>query len=1332
MPPPHSAGHSAGALVHSYNGNAARTAGSSGNGNGESGAGTGGGGEDTASGQFKGFKHRKSRWNRKPDDMLGDQQNNKLIASTLSLFKDPSIEGVERKIKEIENLEKMERESKLSKSRTTSDDESRAHSKKLHKRRSASSRKGKRTSSRSHSRNTSASRSRSRSRKRREKKDKSDSDAVDMSISDRDSDSTTSSPDRSTPSKSRSKSPSKSVSKSPSKSALKAKSVDAVKGSKSMSASSSAVVADGVNSKYVVSKDINLITNHYRNHGKRNYAKLELERTTKITSELQKYMKRTAKRKRSGSNFKASKLRHPVMQTALSTISATEQSMADNEMSSALDDGHPINGTNGGPASSAVGPYDHDLNNSDSAIYEPPFKKPRFMPKMKEFVSRQMIHPEVVRKAVDLNESVMSYRLKHREERLRYIKIERAQSEHWNRSPKKCWFYRCVHMLEGHVENMCLSPDMAPGVMAPTGPLNEIETRLSRIHPLPPLLYKRLFKTLRNLANLIRTYPDAVVWDKGKLTSIFEKAIRKQAQMETIYDFDRSDFEHYDFAPFTLPQHEVDRISFYREGHDDDDEHRDLNGRNAGECGPDGGGDKDRSVEALGPMQRINRRCSTMSGVVEDDMDEEEDDDDDEAGFGMLKSRSITPSDGTPALSLRSVTPMDMDSDSVVTANTNDRRKMNLSINTQMGSRYRSQSRSLTPITPKAPVLISSSTASSRRKVDVLPMDTPLNMDLVRKTSVRLNAEAAMEEEHDENEIVISEGIQQMVMANCLRLERLLDGKKASGATTPGFANGDGNGNGNGDGDTMKSRSTTGNGQSNDCDGKQEAKREGAIGMKLECKASNTATTSMGATSKTTSVSPKASKRRVTWYVDGLDSDDETVPTHLRAQKEKLQDIFRQNGVYGPIRAIGLEPTKQSDIPTLYELPPKYRNLYDNRTPSISYLISNFVDTTNPWYIRLLLKFFTVQLAECSNRFEQCPTARITVDLIRKQLTKRPQSMRRCFIGDTKEEEVYFWYNINDGGGGGDAVKSGDTASSGETTKEVVWSPFVRSTLSMELYLDLDLHQNLKNSTTLKTPKEFKQNAKALTPGEGGGGGDWAEGNVHHIRLRLKENKRHKLLCSLLRIKHHRKKGGHGGVALRIPPPPPPAEDKKVSERILRMNSICVDYNWNGHCETAYCGKKHVCSSCQGKHPARICKKQCVHFNWAKCQKYCPRNKQHSCSQCGHRAHPAWKCQYLHKSVVDRYYAIYKTKKMKKGHLKERETKKRNKQYEEMAKIIKKNGYSIKDGQANKLQAQIANLNQNLSTLQSQNMAPRRHPQHLSHHHTMAATMRRSKRAVIY
>ena len=82
---------------------------------------------------------------------------------------------------------------------------------------------------------------------------------------------------------------------------------------------------------------------------------------------------------------------------------------------------------------------------------------------------------------------------------------------------------------------------------------------------------------------------------------------------------------------------------------------------------------------------------------------------------------------------------------------------------------------------------------------------------------------------------------------------------------------------------------------------------------------------------------------------------------------------------------------------------------------------------------------------------------------------------------------------------------------------------------------------------------------------------------------------------------------------------------------------------------------------------------------------------------------------------------------MKKGHLKERAIKKRHKQHEEMARIIKKNGYSIKDGQANKLQNQIVNLNQNLNNIQGpQGMgAVRGH--HLGHHHGMAAAMRRTK-----
>merc|ERR1711933_334458 len=92
------------------------------------------------------------------------------------------------------------------------------------------------------------------------------------------------------------------------------------------------------------------------------------------------------------------------------------------------------------------------------------------------------------------------------------------------------------------------------GVSYPRKPLDEIERKLSRIHPLPPLIYKRLFKTLGNLANLIKNYPNAVLWDKNKLRLIFEKAIRKQEQMKSIYNFKDHGFVEYDFTPFKLPE----------------------------------------------------------------------------------------------------------------------------------------------------------------------------------------------------------------------------------------------------------------------------------------------------------------------------------------------------------------------------------------------------------------------------------------------------------------------------------------------------------------------------------------------------------------------------------------------------------------------------------------------------------------------------------------------------------------------------------------------------------------------------------------------------------
>ncbi|ETO09996.1 hypothetical protein RFI_27379, partial [Reticulomyxa filosa] len=66
----------------------------------------------------------------------------------------------------------------------------------------------------------------------------------------------------------------------------------------------------------------------------------------------------------------------------------------------------------------------------------------------------------------------------------------------------------------------------------------------------------------------------------------------------------------------------------------------------------------------------------------------------------------------------------------------------------------------------------------------------------------------------------------------------------------------------------------------------------------------------------------------------------------------------------------------------------------------------------------------------------------------------------------------------------------------------------------------------------------------------------------------------------------------------------------KIDAETLFVSSICMNYNWNDHCQAVNCCKKHLCSGCGQHHPARLCKECCVSFNWTKCQKYCPDGKK--------------------------------------------------------------------------------------------------------------------------
>lgn len=367
-----------------------------------------------------------------------------------------------------------------------------------------------------------------------------------------------------------------------------------------------------------------------------------------------------------------------------------------------------------------------------------------------------------------------------------------------------------------------------------------------------------------------------------------------------------------------------------------------------------------------------------------------------------------------------------------------------------------------------------------------------------------------------------------------------------------------------------------------------------------------------------------------TWRIEAIDTEDESIPIHDRNQKKALKVVMDNNYVHGPMPAKGLEPTQQQ-IPTLYQFPSKWRNVDDIKAPSLSYLLANYIDAKDPYYIKMLTKFFTVQFSNCtinddndgqneeSKKNKPKYNDSMTSKMVRKHLRKHPKSLKHCWIGTA----IYDGENVND------------------TSNNIYCQ---QSTLVMEVWLDTD-----NNDTNTESTND----------------------NLQCVRLQLDESKRHKLLCKMLRVKNKHKKEikqrKHSAINLSlIPQPPPPKGDVKKSKKpkssqrmdqLKKMVSICVNYNWNGTCEVKYCGKKHICVSCFEKHPARICKKTCFSYNWSKCYKYCPDGKTHICAQCGDGKHPAWKCTFLHPSIVQKFYFIYKSKKIRNGYFKTQEKK---------------------------------------------------------------------------
>jgi len=119
--------------------------------------------------------------------------------------------------------------------------------------------------------------------------------------------------------------------------------------------------------------------------------------------------------------------------------------------------------------------------------------------------------------------------------------------------------------------------------------------------------------------------------------------------------------------------------------------------------------------------------------------------------------------------------------------------------------------------------------------------------------------------------------------------------------------------------------------------------------------------------------------------VQGIDSCDDSIDCSLRAQKRSLEQILANNGVYGSMKANGLEPTR-SAIPTLSQHT-QTKNVFAGRLPSINYLIAHYV---NVFSICLLLKYFDAPRAE-NDRF--------SAKSIRKYLSKNGDAFERAFIG---------------------------------------------------------------------------------------------------------------------------------------------------------------------------------------------------------------------------------------------------------------------------------------------------------------------------------------------
>ncbi len=90
-------------------------------------------------------------------------------------------------------------------------------------------------------------------------------------------------------------------------------------------------------------------------------------------------------------------------------------------------------------------------------------------------------------------------------------------------------------------------------------------------------------------------------------------------------------------------------------------------------------------------------------------------------------------------------------------------------------------------------------------------------------------------------------------------------------------------------------------------------------------------------------------------------------------------------------------------MPTYYEYDLCNGKIQDQiRLPSIYYLISKYIDSTNIWYIKMLLKYFNVKTYKIDDEKDDNDTnnnKEINSKFIGKYLCKHPKALKHTFIG---------------------------------------------------------------------------------------------------------------------------------------------------------------------------------------------------------------------------------------------------------------------------------------------------------------------------------------------